>query len=201
MGADRPSPDHANAQVIYLISAHLEAGHYFNPHAQRIIEARASGAKVIVLDTRLSNTATHADHWLSPVPGSEAAINLAVARHMIATGRYDREFVRRWWNWAEYLQACHPDLPVTFEAFEDVLADALRRVHLRVRGRRVRDRRRPCWPRSPRSSQARAPGSRARLAVGGRREPRRLAGGAHPVPHLGAARARSPPRAARSPTR
>ncbi len=36
MGADRPSPDHANAQVIYLISAHLEAGHYFNPHAQRI---------------------------------------------------------------------------------------------------------------------------------------------------------------------
>ena len=75
-----------------------------------------------MLDTRLSNTATHADHWLSPVPGSEAAINLAVARHLIATRRYDREFVRRWWNWAEYLQACHPGLPVTFEAFEDVLA-------------------------------------------------------------------------------
>ncbi len=72
MGADRPSPDHANARVIYL--------------------------------------------------SSEAAINLAVAQHIIATGRYDREFVRRWWNWAEYLQACHPDLPVTFDAFEQVLA-------------------------------------------------------------------------------
>ena len=47
--------------------------------------ARSRGAKVIVLDTRLSNTATHADHWLSPVPGSEAAINLAVAQHLIAT--------------------------------------------------------------------------------------------------------------------
>ena len=122
MGADRPSPDHENARVIYLISAHLEAGHYFNPHAQRITTARSNGAKVIVLDTRLSNTATHADHWLSPVPGSEAAINLAVAQHLIATRRYDREFVRRWWNWAEYLRACHPHLPVTFEAFEDVLA-------------------------------------------------------------------------------
>ncbi|HEX5671112.1 MAG TPA: molybdopterin-dependent oxidoreductase, partial [Acidimicrobiia bacterium] len=77
MGIDRPSPDHANADVIYLISAHLEAGHYFNPHAQRITEAKARGAKLIVLDTRLSNTATHADHWLSPYPGSEAAINLA----------------------------------------------------------------------------------------------------------------------------
>jgi anaerobic selenocysteine-containing dehydrogenase len=122
MGIDRPSPDHANAKVIYLISAHLEAGHYFNPHAQRITQARARGAKVIVLDTRLSNTATHADYWLSPQPGSEAAINLAVARHLIQSGRYDREFVRRWWNWAEYLTACHPDLPVTFEGFERVLA-------------------------------------------------------------------------------
>ena len=37
MGIDRPSPDHANADVILLISSHLEAGHYFNPHAQRII--------------------------------------------------------------------------------------------------------------------------------------------------------------------
>jgi len=122
MGADRPSPDYTNAKVIYLISAHLEAGHYFNPHAQRITQARANGARVIVLDTRLSNTATHADHWLSPWPGSEAAINLAIAQHIIATGRYHREFVRRWWNWAEYLRACHPGLPVTFEVFEEVLA-------------------------------------------------------------------------------
>ena len=42
MGIDRPSPDHANAEVILLISSHLEAGHYFNPHAQRIIEAKAA---------------------------------------------------------------------------------------------------------------------------------------------------------------
>ena len=122
MGIDRPSPDHANAKVIYLISSHLETGHYFNPHAQRITEARANGAKVIVLDTRLSNTATHADFWLSPVPGSEAAINLAICRHLITSGRYDRESVRRWWNWAEYLENCCPDLPVTFEAFETELA-------------------------------------------------------------------------------
>jgi len=122
MGIDRPSPDHANAKVIYLISAHLESGHYFNPHAQRITQAREAGAKVIVLDTRLSNTATHADHWLSPRPGSEAAINLAIANHLIQTRRYDRSFVRRWWNWAEYLEACHPGRPRTFESFEEVLA-------------------------------------------------------------------------------
>ena len=122
MGIDRPSPDHANARVIYLISAHLEAGHYFNPHAQRITEARARGAKVIVLDTRLSNTATHADYWLSPQPGSEAAINLAVANHLIQTRRYNEDFVRTWWNWKEYLAACHPGRPVAFETFQEILA-------------------------------------------------------------------------------
>ncbi|HLN05155.1 MAG TPA: molybdopterin-dependent oxidoreductase [Acidimicrobiales bacterium] len=122
MGMDRPSPDHANAKVIFLISSHLESGHYFNPHAQRIIEARARGAKVIVVDTRLSNTATHADWWLSPVPGSEAAINLAIANHIIHSGRYDAEFVRRWWNWEEYLSTCRPDVPATFESFQALLA-------------------------------------------------------------------------------
>jgi anaerobic selenocysteine-containing dehydrogenase len=121
MGLDRPSPDHANADVILLISSHLEAGHYFNPHAQRVIEAKQRGAKLIVLDTRLSNTATHADHWVAPYPGSEAAILLAIANDLIRRGRYDREFVRRWWNWQEYLVCEHPGAPPTFEHFEGVL--------------------------------------------------------------------------------
>src|SRR5256884_1701790 len=104
MGLDRPSPDHANAKVILLISAHLESGHYFNPHAQRVMDGKASGAKLIVFDTRLSNTATHADYFIAPYPGSEAAILLAIANYLIQNGLYDREFVRRWWNWEEYLE-------------------------------------------------------------------------------------------------
>ena len=42
-GNDRPSPDYANAQTILLLSSHLETGHYFNPHAQRIIEGPEPG--------------------------------------------------------------------------------------------------------------------------------------------------------------
>lgn len=118
MGLDRPSPDHASARVIFLISSHLETGHYFNPHAQRIMEGKMAGAKLVVLDTRLSNTASMADEWLSPWPGSEAAILLAIASYLIRSGRYDRTFVRRWVNWEEYLRAEHPDLPASFEHFE-----------------------------------------------------------------------------------
>ncbi len=123
MGLDRPSPDHANADVIILVSAHLESGHYFNPHAQRIVEGKAAGAKLIVVDVRLSNTATHADYWLPSYPGSEAAILLAIAAHLIREKKYDREFVRRWWNWEEYMAAADPETDATFENFETALLD------------------------------------------------------------------------------
>ncbi len=122
MGQDRPSPDHANARVILLLSSHLEAGHYFNPHAQRIMEGKQAGAKLIVLDTRLSNSASMADYWLAPWPGSEAAIFLAIANHLIQSGQYDRDFVRDWVNWEQYLEHMHPAAPPTFEAFEAALA-------------------------------------------------------------------------------
>lgn len=123
MGFDRPSPDHANADVILLISAHLESGHYFNPHAQRIMEAKARGAKLVVFDVRLSNSATHADHWIAPYPGTEAAILLAIANYLIQNGLYNRDFVRRWWNWQEYLRVEHPEVPCVFEHFEAILKE------------------------------------------------------------------------------
>ncbi len=121
LGMDRPSPDHANAKVILLISSHLEAGHYFNPHAQRVIDGKAAGAKLIVFDTRLSQTATHADFWLAPYPGSEAAIVLSIANYLIQHNLYNREFVRRWWNWEEFLAVENPELPTDFQTFELVL--------------------------------------------------------------------------------
>jgi len=120
-GLDRPSPDHANARFILLLSSHLESGHYFNPHAQRIIEGKKRGARVCVIDTRLSNTASMADWWLSPWPGTEAALLLAMCQVLIRERSYDREFLRRWVNWDEYLREEHPDKPCTFETFEALL--------------------------------------------------------------------------------
>ncbi len=124
MGFDRPSPDHANAEVILLISAHLESGHYFNPHAQRIMDGKQKGAKLIVMDVRLSNTATHADHWIAPYPGSEAAILLAIASYILQKKRHNREFIRKFWNWEQYLAAERPEMPRTFESFETAIGEA-----------------------------------------------------------------------------
>ena len=126
-GADRPSPDHANARFILLLSSHLETGHYFNPHAQRIIDGKARGAKVCVIDTRLSNTASKADYWMSTWPGTEAAVLLAMCHVILKHNLYDREFIRRWVNWEEFLREEHPDEPQDFDSFlvllKEVYAD------------------------------------------------------------------------------
>ena len=102
---DRPSPDHTNARVILLISSHLETGHYFNPHAQRIIEGKMKGAKLITFDPRLSNTASLSDVWLPTWPGSESAVLLAIANYLIQNDLYDKDFVEKWVNWQETLEA------------------------------------------------------------------------------------------------
>lgn len=120
-GADRPSPDYANAKTILLLSSHLESGHYFNPHAQRIIEGKAAGATLIVMDPRLSNTSAKSDLWLPANPGTEAAILLAIARYLLDHQKYNRAFVEKWVNWEQYLDALRPDLPKTFDAFEEAL--------------------------------------------------------------------------------
>ncbi len=122
-GYDRPSPDHARARFILLLSSHLEAGHYFNPHAQRIIDGKLAGAKLAVMDPRLSNTASMADFWLPTYPGSEAAVLLAMARVLLDEGLADLDYLEKWTNWREYMRDRHPQAETTFGAFVRALKD------------------------------------------------------------------------------
>jgi anaerobic selenocysteine-containing dehydrogenase len=115
--ADRPSPDHANARFILLMSAHLESGHYFNPHAQRIIDGKMAGARIAVMDPRLSNTASMADYWMPTYPGTETAVLLAMAKVILDENRYDAAFVRNWTNWEEFEADGFRAQGQTFEAF------------------------------------------------------------------------------------
>jgi len=116
-GADRPSPDHENSKFMLLLSSHLETGHYFNPHAQRIIEGKMRGAKIAVIDVRLSNTASMADWWLATWPGTEAMLLLAFANVILSEELYDRQFLEDWVNWRDWLDAQAATAPKTFDAF------------------------------------------------------------------------------------
>ena len=104
-GFDRPSPDYENAKFILLISSHLETGHYFNPHAQRIMDGKIKGgAKLCAIDVRLSNTASMADYWLAPRPGTEAMLLLGVAHVLLQEKLFDRAFLETWVDWRTWLE-------------------------------------------------------------------------------------------------
>ena len=96
-------------------------------------KARSRGATSVVIDPRLSNTSAKADLWLPPYPGTEAALLLAMANVLLDEELYDREFVRRWVNWEEYLRAERPDLPRDVRELHRRAEGALRAVHAGVR--------------------------------------------------------------------
>ncbi|EMM7216473.1 molybdopterin-dependent oxidoreductase [Enterobacter bugandensis] len=58
-----------------------------------IYQAREKGAKVVVIDPLFSQTAAKADLYLRVRPGSDGALALGMARHLLDIGRVDQEFV------------------------------------------------------------------------------------------------------------
>jgi anaerobic selenocysteine-containing dehydrogenase len=67
-------------------------------HATATVEALKRGARLIVVDPRLTGPAKKADVWLQVRPGTDAALALGIAHVMIERGWYDREFIRDWTN-------------------------------------------------------------------------------------------------------
>lgn len=97
---DRTSPDWANAKLVFLNSSHAaDAGHYFQQSASFIADARAKGAKMVVMDPRMSNSAGMADLWIAAWPGTEPAVYLYLTNRILQEGKVDKKFVKKWFNW------------------------------------------------------------------------------------------------------
>jgi len=62
----------------------------------QIIDLKARGGKLIVVDPRFTPTASKADIWLQLRPGTDIAMALAMIHVIIEEGIYDREFVDKW---------------------------------------------------------------------------------------------------------
>ncbi len=72
--------------------------------ARDIMRARARGAKIVVVDPRLTATASKAHIWLQLRPGTDAALALGILNVIMTEGIYDKEFVRRWCTGFEELK-------------------------------------------------------------------------------------------------
>ena len=67
-----------------------------NPHLMPFIhQAREQGAALMVIDPLTTLSAQQADIHLQPKPGTDGALALGMAHHLLASGRVDRKFIDR----------------------------------------------------------------------------------------------------------
>lgn len=82
---------------------------------KRILEAKARGAAVIVIDPRRTATAALSDaEWVPIRPGTDGALALGMCRVVIEEELYDEKFVRDWTvgfeDFARYVQHFRPEI-------------------------------------------------------------------------------------------
>lgn len=63
------------------------------PDSHMLMRSQENGGKVVYLDHNHSVTASKADKWLRPAPGSDVVFALALAKIIIDDGAYDRHFM------------------------------------------------------------------------------------------------------------
>ncbi|MFK0244863.1 molybdopterin-dependent oxidoreductase [Amycolatopsis azurea] len=95
-GSGLPVPDYASTDLAVLWG-HNPAKSWLAQSAA-LAEARARGAKLVVIDPRRSTSALQADHWLRVRPGTDGALALGVAEQLLSTRGHDEAFVRAWTN-------------------------------------------------------------------------------------------------------
>ena len=115
-----------HARLIHLWGSNpLSSHHHF---WKFVLEARKAGAHLVVIDPVRTRTAARADEHIAPLPGTDAALALALMHVVVRDGAHDEAFMRDhtegWPAFRERIEAYPPeraaelcDLPVeTIEA-------------------------------------------------------------------------------------
>jgi anaerobic selenocysteine-containing dehydrogenase/Pyruvate/2-oxoacid:ferredoxin oxidoreductase delta subunit len=87
-------PDYQNSRCIFLWG-----GNPVHSHPTRlkdIMEGKAKGAKIIVIDPRFTDIAAKADIFLQIRPGTDDALGLGLLNIIINENLFDTDFVRDW---------------------------------------------------------------------------------------------------------
>ena len=130
-GAGLEVNDAANSRYILVFGSNPFESHPLHvPLAQRIVEGRMKGAKLVTFDVRLSNTAGRSDEWFPINPGTDAVVALAMANVIMQEGLYDAEFISKWTNYSAAKLADHlkPYTPERAEEYSGVKAEDIRRI-------------------------------------------------------------------------
>ncbi|MEW6443078.1 MAG: molybdopterin-dependent oxidoreductase [bacterium] len=107
LGTINSEPDTPRCNYLVQWGSQYGLGANNNPMVgiRDMAEARKRGAKLVVVDPICSHAAAKADEWIPIIPGTDAALGLAVANQLVnELGIFDAEFLKKKTN-APYLIA------------------------------------------------------------------------------------------------
>lgn len=128
-GPSTPNPlaDVIHAKILLIVGnniAQTKAGQY-----QWIVKARQQGTKVVVVDTRYTETAQQADLFLRIKPGTDAALALALIREVVANNLHDAEFVaQNTVGFSGLVEAAEPYTPERTQEITGIPAEVIRQL-------------------------------------------------------------------------
>jgi assimilatory nitrate reductase catalytic subunit len=130
-GIDRglpfPLADIEQTDVLIVVGSNL--AETMPPAARHLDVLRERGGQVVVIDPRLSPTATRADIHLQPVPGTDLALALGLLHVVLGKGLVDEEYVAtRTTGFEEVRAEVSAWWPERVERVTGVLADDIRQV-------------------------------------------------------------------------
>jgi anaerobic selenocysteine-containing dehydrogenase len=103
---------------------------------RRLKQARARGARIVVIDHRRSETAKAAQaQWIAIRPGTDGALALGMLQVIIAEGLFDRAFVADWTHgFDELADLVRPMTPERVQAISGVPAETVRELARAIAG-------------------------------------------------------------------
>ncbi|MGE3271388.1 MAG: molybdopterin-dependent oxidoreductase [Chloroflexota bacterium] len=120
--------DWDEANYIVLIGNHIGENAHNTP-MQQLADARARGAKLVVVDPRFSSVAMKADTWLPIKPATDTALILAWINVLITEKLYDWQFVEQYTQgFGQLADAIRENTPEWAAQITELSPDTIRAV-------------------------------------------------------------------------
>lgn len=96
MGDDRPLTDFINSKYILLFGWNPTAAIKWVYLPRILMRGIEKGARLVVVDPYMSDTAAKGQEWVSIIPGTDGAFALALGHVIVRDKLYDADFIKNW---------------------------------------------------------------------------------------------------------
>ncbi len=129
MGHDRPIADFLHSKYILLFGWNPISAMKWVYLPRMLTRAIEHGARLVVVDPYLSDTAAKAQEWVSIRPGTDGALALAMGHVIIRESLFDQDFVKTWTvGFDEYAEYVKDKTPKWAEHMTSIKAKTIERL-------------------------------------------------------------------------